>query len=268
VNNEFQKNANRFLGFADDYDKVRPKCPQYVVDFLISYLGYSPKAVVDLGCGTGLSTVIWNSFSEEVIGIDPNEDMLKIASENYELYKNVHFKKAFSNETGLDNNFADIVTCSQSFHWMEPNSAIKEVSRILKTGGIFAVYDCDWPPLFKYEADSEYETLFHYVNEIEEANPQLKDKYIKWDKDKHLQNIKQSGEFKYSREILFTNEEACNADRYIGLAMSQGGLRGILKYNSKLLEPHLERFINAIKTAFGDKTYSINFCYRMRLGVK
>jgi ubiquinone/menaquinone biosynthesis C-methylase UbiE len=224
--------------------------------------------VVDLGCGTGLSTVIWSDNSKNVIGVEPNDDMLKTASENSAPYKNIFFKKAFSNDTGIEDKFADIVTCSQSFHWMEPESTIKEIARILKTGGIFAVYDCDWPPVFRYDTDSEYEKLFEMVNKIEDENPQLKNNYVRWNKDRHLQNIKQSGEFRYAREIVFANEEACNADRYIGIAMSQGGLRGILKYKPELIEPHLDRFIKAVKAAFEDKTCNISFCYRMRLGVK
>jgi hypothetical protein len=132
---------------------------------------------------------------------------------------------------------------------MEPESTIREVSRILNKGGIFAVYDCDWPPVFRYDTDSEYEKLFDAVNKIEDENPQLKDKYVRWNKDRHLQNIKQSGEFRYTREIVFANEEACNADRYIGIAMSQGGLRGILKYKPELIEPHLEKFIKTVKDA-------------------
>ena len=40
---------------------------------------------------------------------------------------------------------ADIVTCSQSFHWMEPEPTLAEIARILRPGGVFAAYDYDWP---------------------------------------------------------------------------------------------------------------------------
>ncbi len=41
---------------------------------------------------------------------------------------------------------AGIVTCAQSFHWMEPESTFIEVARILRPGGVFAAYDYDRPP--------------------------------------------------------------------------------------------------------------------------
>ena len=49
-------NANRFSGFADLYDKVRPTPPAVLADLITTYAGGQPGVTVDLGCGTGLST--------------------------------------------------------------------------------------------------------------------------------------------------------------------------------------------------------------------
>ena len=69
---------------------------------------------------------------------------------------NVTYISAFSDNTGLDNCCADVITCSQSFHWMNPETTISEVSRILKKGGVFAVYDYDWPPVCDWKAELEF----------------------------------------------------------------------------------------------------------------
>jgi len=45
--------------------------------------------------------------------------------------------------TDLPDGCADIVTCSQSLHWMVPESTFAEVARILRPGGVFATYDYD-----------------------------------------------------------------------------------------------------------------------------
>ena len=58
-----QVNADRFLGFADVYDDTRPKSPKKVQEIILKYLGNTPALVVDLGCGTGLSTIIWSEVS-------------------------------------------------------------------------------------------------------------------------------------------------------------------------------------------------------------
>lgn len=43
----------------------------------------------------------------------------------------VRYISGFSDKTGLEDNSVDIVTCSQSFHWMNPETTLNEVSRIL-----------------------------------------------------------------------------------------------------------------------------------------
>ena len=103
-------NADRFLGFADVYDNARPKCPEKVKTIILKYLGKSPSVVVDLGCGTGLSTTIWSRVSNKVIGIEPSNDMIKLAREKSFHLENVEFIKgadyvvigtAFSKATDL-----------------------------------------------------------------------------------------------------------------------------------------------------------------------
>ena len=135
-------NIERFSGFADCYDSYRPKPPTIIVDILTQLAAVArPRLVVDLGCGTGLSTRIWSGRAEEVIGIDPNADMLRRAEVN--AAENVRYQDGLSTRTGLPDGCADIVTCSQSLHWMEPAPTFAEAARILRPGGVFAAYDCD-----------------------------------------------------------------------------------------------------------------------------
>lgn len=140
-----KRNTDHFKGFANIYDDARPTMPEYVPQIITQYLGHQPDTIVDLGCGTGLSTLIWEGRCSRVIGIEPSEDMLNKALEK--ATDHMIFIKAFANETALDNEMADVIVCSQSFHWMEPTETLREINRILKPGGIFATVDCDWPPV-------------------------------------------------------------------------------------------------------------------------
>jgi ubiquinone/menaquinone biosynthesis C-methylase UbiE len=261
-------NADRFKGFADIYDSARPKCPEKVIELILKYLSKKPSAVVDLGCGTGLSTRIWSDVSDRVIGLEPSTDMISVARKKSNCLKNLEFISAFSDNTGLDNNFADVVTCSQSFHWMNPETTLNEVSRILKKNGIFATYDCDWPPVCDLKAEIEYNKLFDKVKEIELTDPNIKNSFKRWDKNSHLINIKNSGKFQYVREIVFLNSENCNAQRFIALALSQGGLQAILKAEKDEIKPFLLSFKEKITDIFGNSEFEIGFCYRMRIAVK
>lgn len=257
-------NSNRFLGFAQLYENSRPTIPDTACDIILNYLGHKPNQIVDLGCGTGLSTLAWIDKCDNIIGIDPNEEMLSIAKQKSDI---ISFINAYSDDTILPDNSTDIVICSQSFHWMNPTDTLAEVNRILKPNGVFATVDCDWPPVCSLEAELAYTQLLNKVRFIELENKDVFKTFQRWNKDKHLQNIKQSGYFRYCREIVFLNKEKCNADRFIGIALSQGGLQTILKTQPDLIENDIELFEKKIKSIYGEKEFDISFCYRTRIGV-
>lgn len=262
------KNADRFKGFAEVYDAARPSCPDYVPKIHIRYLNKMPETVVDLGCGTGLSTLIWKDAAQKIIGVEPSDDMREIALKSSRDYSNIQYIKAFSDNTELPEGIADIVTCSQSFHWMEPVSTLREVNRILKPNGIFAAYDCDWPPVCSAKIEMAYEELLAKVHKIESENAKYSNAFVRYPKEQHLHNIKNSGFFKYLREIVFANTEKCSARRYFNIAVSQGGLQSIIKQEPELIKADLKEFKTIVEDDFGGDVKEIEFCYRMRMGIK
>ncbi len=261
-----QSNADRFTGFAELYDTARPSVPMYPINIICRYLGKNPNTVIDLGCGTGLSTSIWQSVCDNIIGVEPSADMLSIA--NLKSNSKMKFISAFADDTGLPCESADVAVCSQSFHWMEPFSTLCEVNRLLKPGGIFATIDCDWPPVVNYRAEKAYMELYTRVKDIEKNVPDVRDTFIRYSKDKHLDNIKSSGYFSYCRELLFSNTERCTAQRLIDLILSQGSTQTVLKKCRHLIADELEKFKNVITQAFDGQETDIEFCYRMRIGIK
>ncbi|HEY7729661.1 MAG TPA: class I SAM-dependent methyltransferase, partial [Gaiellaceae bacterium] len=65
-------------GFAEQYDRYRPRPPRALLELLPPLVGRL-RFVVDLGSGTGLSTRFWADRAHEVVGVDPNEQMLRYA---------------------------------------------------------------------------------------------------------------------------------------------------------------------------------------------
>lgn len=262
------KNADRFMGYADVYHMARPRCPQYVVDCLVNYLGYFPRMVVDLGCGTGLSARLWGNAAAQVVGVEPSLDMLAYAQEHSGAKQNIRFIHAFAHETGLEDACADIVTCSQSFHWMEPEQTLQEVNRILKPGGIFATYDCDWPPVCGRRAEEAYNDLRRRIAELASATKDYESSFLRWEKNEHLDRIRESGYFGYVREIVFSNREECDANRFINLALSQGGLQTMLRLEPEIVKLCVSRFEKKVHDIFEDEIFRMDFSYRMRIGIK
>lgn len=223
--------------------------------------------MVDIGCGTGLSTVAWSGYAGEVVGVEPGAAMLERARRRAEGKASVRFVQAFSDATGLPDGCADIVTCSQSFHWMDPAQTIPEIARILRPGGVFAAFDCDWPPVCDWRVERAYEQLFDAMHRMEKENPKAS-RFARWDKFEHLQNLKNSGLFAYAREVLFSQTAPGDAQRFLGLACSQGDLQILLEAGEPKAQELYDAFERTVRAALGERPVELRFCYRMRLAVK
>src|SRR5207302_5969416 len=117
-----------------------------------------PAVVVDLGSGTGVSAVIWAGRADRVVAVEPNGDMRAVAAARLTSEQGTEFelRDVLAAETGLPDACADVVTCSQSLHWLDHRSTIDEIARILRPEGVFAAYDYDWPPLVHWEVDAAF----------------------------------------------------------------------------------------------------------------
>jgi ubiquinone/menaquinone biosynthesis C-methylase UbiE len=264
---DFSANIERFSGFAGQYDDYRPQPPTVIVDILTQLAQtMRPRLVVDLGCGTGLSTRLWADRADEVVGVDPSNDMRREAEQRTQA-ANVRYQAGLSTETNLAEGCADIVTCSQSLHWMEPEGTFAEVARILRPGGVFAAYDCDWPPTVGWKAEAAYMEVMRRATAIDQErsySPGLKS----WRKDQHLERMQASGHFRYVKEITLHHVELGNAERLVGLAMSQGHVATLLKNGLSEAEIGLDKLRDVATQTLGEEMSTWYFSYRVRLGIK
>jgi ubiquinone/menaquinone biosynthesis C-methylase UbiE len=264
---DFASNIERFTGFAELYDRYRPHPPTILHDLLTQLANVAtPNLVVDLGCGTGLSTCFWSARAQQVIGIDPTDDMRRVA-ELQNTFSNVSFQKALSHQTGLPADCADIVTCSQSLHWMDPLPTFQEASIVLRSGGVFAAYDCDWPPTTtRWEADAAYNRCMDQVNELG-GEFGVVDGLKFWPKEGHLERMKASGCFRFTKEVLVHHVEEGNAERLVGLAQSQGNVIPLLKKGLSESEIGLSEIREVAMETLGESNAPWYFSYRVRLGI-
>jgi len=120
---------HRFSAVAEDYRRWRPSYPNAAIDWILATTGVRPPAVVvDLGCGTGISTRLFASRGFHVIGIDPNESMLRLAQEE----GGAEYHVGTAEATGLPSGTADLVTTAQALHWFDMPAALGEFRRLLR----------------------------------------------------------------------------------------------------------------------------------------
>jgi ubiquinone/menaquinone biosynthesis C-methylase UbiE len=220
--------VERFSGFADRYDRVRPRPPAELVEVVGQWTGTAAPSVVDLGAGTGLSAALWSGKAARIVAVEPSADMRRVALERIGALPDADaftVVDAAAEDTGLPGGCADVVTASQALHWFDPETVFTEVTRILRPRGVFAAYDCDWPPFVDWECEAAYKAFERLVDELEEAQVQ-RPRYAA--KEGHLERLRRSGLFRHVTEIALHSRDEGDADRLVGVALSQGGAVALL----------------------------------------
>jgi SAM-dependent methyltransferase len=139
--------VGRFTGLAEIYARYRPGYPQEAVDCILARCGLGNQSVlVDVGCGTGISSRQFAARGVSVIGIEPNSAMRAAAQGFGEdaTEPRVIYREGRAEATDLAAGNADALLAAQSFHWFEPEATLREFHRILKSGGWVVLMWNEW----------------------------------------------------------------------------------------------------------------------------
>lgn len=136
--------TQRFSKTAEDYERHRPGYPLELVEWIgetcrtpPGALGARPPRVVDLGCGTGISTRLLAGCGYDVVGVEPNEDM----RERAESVGGARYVAGRAEATGLPDGSADLVVAAQAFHWFDVPATMKEILRLAPKGAASAFWN-------------------------------------------------------------------------------------------------------------------------------
>lgn len=122
-----------FADVAGAYERGRPGYPEEAVRWLT---GDEPCDVVDLGAGTGKLTRALVSLGHRVTAIEPLPEMLELLPE---AAPGAGAILGNAEVIPLPDEFADVVTSAQAFHWFDHAVALPEIARVLRAGGRLAL---------------------------------------------------------------------------------------------------------------------------------
>ena len=148
MKNEYQENLkvqqNYYDRTAEQYDNWNVDVPSALIvgkwnfDNLKKFIGDKKiERCLDLGCGTGRLSNDLLKISDEVYGVDASQKLLNIAQKKYP-----NLKLEFGEASSLpyeDNLFDLVVVNGALHHFFALAETCREVNRVLKPGGIFAI---------------------------------------------------------------------------------------------------------------------------------
>ncbi len=102
---------------------------------------------LEVGCGNGVvSRYLAKNYGSNIVGIDVDTEQIGLASEDIGEIPNLRFLEADATKLSFEDNSFDIVLSFGVLHhiynWLD---ALREIERVLKSGGYFVYADLIYP---------------------------------------------------------------------------------------------------------------------------
>lgn len=123
---------------AHHYAAYRPPLHAQILALCLDETTHFSRGL-DVGCGTGQSSIALAKYCHQVIGIEPSEDMRRIAlahpSVTYQTYDGVNLE--------FPGAYFDMLTFAGSLFYAKSQRLLDEVVRVSKPAALILVYDFD-----------------------------------------------------------------------------------------------------------------------------
>ncbi len=130
-----------FQRVAEAYAINRPYYHPIIMGKIREELNLKEKLdhVLDVGCGTGLSTIALTELADKVTGIDSSEEMIAVANANRD--EQITYYHAPAEELPFDDDRFDLITVCGAINWIDRNRFYPVAKRVLKEKGWVIIYD-------------------------------------------------------------------------------------------------------------------------------
>jgi SAM-dependent methyltransferase len=127
-----RQRAESFGADADRYDRARPSYPKALVDEL---LGGGAVRVLDVGCGTGIASRLFQARGAQVLRIEPDQRMARLARR-----RGISVELATFESWDARGRRFDLLTCGQAWHWVDPDVGALKAADVLHPRGRLGLF--------------------------------------------------------------------------------------------------------------------------------
>ncbi len=163
---------DHFSAIADVYHNGRITYPTALYEYL-GGLCERKELAWDCATGSGQAANHLAIYFNQIIATDISDSLLSHAMRT----KNIEFRRASAEESGIETDSLDLITVAQAVHWFAFDEFWKEAKRVMKPNGILAFWGYVWPIV-----NDQIDTLLNSFRDVifdswPEKNLYLQDQY-------------------------------------------------------------------------------------------
>ena len=239
---------DNFSKQAVDYSKFRPQYPEEMIEYIISFVNNKSTAL-DIAAGNGQVAHKLSAYFKKVYATDISQKQLDNAIQA----ENVIYSKESAENTSFENQKFDLIVVAQAVHWFDFEVFYKEIYRILKPDGIFAVLGYG---LFFTNTDSD-KILRHFYYDIVGSYWDAERKYL----DENYETI--PFPFEEIPTNKFENQFTWTFEELIGYLQTWSSVQHYISKNNK--NP-IDLIYNDLKKSWQKNDQKVIFPLLLRIG--
>jgi SAM-dependent methyltransferase len=123
---------------AARYTQVRPFFQDEVAERLLRFSGAVRfQRALDVGCGSGQSSIALAAIADQVIAMDASQGMLDHALP----HPNIRYQLGVAEQLNFAPEEFDLVSVGSALHWFDQDRFFAECRNVLAPAGVLAVYN-------------------------------------------------------------------------------------------------------------------------------
>ena len=149
---------DHFSPVSRDYAEFRPTYPAELFAWLAA-AAPAPGLAWDCATGTGQAAVGLAAHVDRVIATDASRAQIERATP----HPRVDYRVAAAETSGLDDGSVDLLTVAQALHWFDIDRFFAEAVRVLRPGGLLAVWTYGPLSVDGMEVDAIVQRYYHDI---------------------------------------------------------------------------------------------------------
>lgn len=231
---------------AEAYAAGRPDYSAFVSEIALKLTGLNEKVPValDIGSGTGISTLALVPLADEVIAVEPSPAMLKLATSHH----SVEYRLGSAEDLPVETGSCDLLGVGSALHWFDQTRFLKEADRVSTPGAWLIVHDHGLTA--EMEGNADFTRWFRDVY-LDRFPPPPRDR--SWKPPDNLGEWMHVGMERYSHPVPF---EVGDLASYL---ITQSNLQAVIQSGEQTADKLQAWLIAETDQFFGNTTESFIF---------